>query len=356
MRRSLAYASTCNLLAGLALTALAACGASSAANGAGSDGSGDSGVAGDSAPAADGGGSSDATAVAYTIIASNQSLPSGLATDLGSVYWTNANPPHSIIQAPKAGGTLATLVSNAERLSAVALSAQTSGVYFTVEALDGSVNVLLPLHPTTTPIATNQSVASGVATNATNLFWSLGPPDTSITGAGQILETSLYGGQQSIIVSGLNQPQNLLADAENVYWLDSTAMGYSINKASISAGQPMMLAAAAAPTPMAIDSSNVYWFNTEYDAVYALPIGGGHVSTIAAGVASAQALAADGSFVYVYGDDSVRAVPVTGGTPRVLASGLLMGSGLTVDDSFVYWASVDGRVMRASKPGPDHDG
>jgi hypothetical protein len=99
---------------------------------------------------------------------------------------------------------------------------------------------------------------------------------------------------------------------------------------------------------MVIDRSNVYWSNGSLpNALMKVPLGGGEpvtlVSAASAGFGTIGGLATDNVRVYWGTDDGdVKAVPVGGGDVTTLAAGQPATSGLAADSTSLYWATAVG--------------
>lgn len=138
-------------------------------------------------------------------------------------------------------------------------------------------------------------------------------------------------------------------DTTHVYWV-----GFDVNQPSsgvlakvpINGGPITALAAGLAqPTAVAVDRENVYWSDSQLGTVMKLPLAGGKPTTLFSGP-GVSAIAIDATFVYwtsgllaLSGPGSVMRVPIAGGAASTLAGGLDTPDAIAVDATHVYWAN-----------------
>lgn len=104
--------------------------------------------------------------------------------------------------------------------------------------------------------------------------------------------------------------------------------------------------------PLRVAGGLAYWLDS-IDEIWRVPEGGGEAQQIAAGLAAATDLVADGEHVFVYENDAARIVriPASGG-PAVTLAGANHGvrTPLALDGRWLYWADPWG-VYRVPKAG-----
>ena len=151
-----------------------------------------------------------------------------LAIDATSVYWSQV---FNLVKEPIGGGALTTLVPETFNDDA--------GISFTI----------------------------GLAVNSRSAFFSIlqcngtcGPTDT-------LESVPKGGGTTTTLATGLDEPENVVADDTNVYWIDTNgyASGSSMLQGSIlslptTGGTPTTLATdQEQASPLAVDTTSLYW-------------------------------------------------------------------------------------------------
>jgi hypothetical protein len=93
------------------------------------------------------------------------------------------------------------------------------------------------------------------------------------------------------------------------------------------------------PPSLAVDATNVYWFESAGSAIFRAPrAGGGEASKVATASGGHDALYHHGGKLYWLDARRVYSVPVGGGTPVVLVETGPHYSGFAVDGDYVYFA------------------
>jgi hypothetical protein len=203
----------------------------------------------------------------------------GLAVDANNLYFsTLLGDPNAACSSDSSSGLpMSTCASG--RVESVALSGGAGSVFFT---------------------GASQSVpSSGLAVNATSLFWA--------DYADHMNKTALSGGTSQPIVSGLLGSNDIAVDATSVYWTDDT----SVSKAPLGGGKITVLASGQNhPAGIAVDETSVYWVNDGTPAsmacgascndgsVVRTPLAGGAITTLASGQAHPERIAVDATSVY----------------------------------------------------------
>ncbi len=279
-------------------------------------------------------------------IASGQNNPGAVVSDGTNVYWVNQGSPP--------------------------------------DYADGAVMKVSVTGGEATTLASGQSGPSAIAVDATSVYWVMaGPID------GAVVKVSLGGGKITTLASGQSLPTGIAVDATSVYWTnqyagiydgDETCNGQALKgtfirgtvmRVPLSGGTVTTLAnEQCAPAGIAVDSSNVYWTNTDYcgaatvnnpcpdaplgsagnpdpidpgNTVMSVPIGGGALTTLASNQNGLWPIAVGAASVYWTSPDNlaVMSVPIGSGAPTVLVAEQYYPWDVVVDATHAYWVNVD---------------
>lgn len=241
-------------------------------------------------------------------IASRQDLPTALAVDGSSVYWSTME---SIRKAKISGGgvtTLYTMPATSGIPSSIALDDAT--VYFGVRHMaTGGLFKVSKTGGGGGPIAGGDA-SSGFTVDSIAL---LHDRVVMCIGSGDILASvTLKTKYQQILLKDLKNCQNLAADADDVYWTETS--GNKLQRmpwAFMPNPFAMKVADATAATGLVVNGDDVFWVEKS-----------GRIMRAAA----------------------------HGGETSVVTDQLKSPRGLAVDDTYVYWASPDeGTVSRVAR-------
>ena len=197
----------------------------------------------------------------------------------------------------------------------------------------------------------------GVALDGANVYWGCSASGASIQAA------PLVGGPVTTlgVVAGSAVPFGMAVNATSIYFAAQSSVGgglFELPIAAVDGGTaPKELwtgDAASLPVDVAIDATNVYWTDAGDGAVYAMPLGGGTVSTMASkasGLVAPKRIAVDSKNVY-FSDTAGSAlyeVAIGGTTPKVLVKGLgVLGVAADDNDANVYFSSAT-QVLSVAK-------
>jgi hypothetical protein len=195
-------------------------------------------------------------------------------------------------------------------------------------------------------LASGQFFPQDLVADATTLYWL----DLGNGGNGSVNKMPLTGGTVTILAPSLNNPSRIALDATSVYWTDYN--GGLVNKLPIGGGTVTNLVTLGAPgaAGIALDTANVYFAWGPVSTTSKSP---GTYTNVTVGSDSAVLLTKDATNLYwttTIGNGSVRQMPIGGGTITTLAlnQGLVDGA-IAVDATSVYWtAGGDGTAMAGS--------
>jgi len=131
-------------------------------------------------------------------------------------------------------------------------------------------------------------------------------------------------------------PVGLAIDSSHAYWTTETGL-FAV---PIGGGSVATLASGAGgaldPNVLAIDSTNAYWGSGA--GLQRTPLDGGSSMMLVASVYP-EGVAVNGANVYWTGDNALKQVPLAGGTPITLAAMQPNPDGVTLDTQRVYWGT-----------------
>jgi hypothetical protein len=177
-------------------------------------------------------------------------------------------------------------------------------------------------------------------------------------------------GGPAVLARNEQKPGCLAIDATNVYWFDESL---GIRRVAKSGGQPITLLALGPVLAMAVDAQNLYWTGDlppgdawVSNVVMQMPVTGGSPVTLATPAAPTN-IAVGGGRVYWTNSipgtptDVVESVPIGGGAVTSVATGSDGAGGIATDANYVYWstpsatyrAALSGGQPQSIGPGAD---
>lgn len=299
-------------------------------------------------PSDDGGGGPPCTATP-TAIAEHQSMPTGIAVDATSIFWTNGNQQGtggSVMRAPLSGGA-PTQVGQSANPGAIAVD--TTMVYWT-DLSEGTIRGVFKDGTGPTVLASGSLAPVSIAVDSPYVYWTNIMADATV---GSVTRLDAMGGMMMALAGG-GGALDLAIDSTSVYFIvggNPTA----VQKVPLAGGGVVTLAASTSARGIFVDATSVYWTDDVAGTVSSVPIDGGAVTQIASQQATPLDVVVDAFNAYWRNSDSVMKAPTGGGAPVVLAKQSIntptYAKGIAVDDSCVYWSdgAPDGHVMEVAK-------
>ncbi len=195
-------------------------------------------------------------------------------------------------------------------------------------------------------LATTTAEITGLAADATSIYWEETPSDAFVNSSSVIKRIPIAGGTPTVLISGLRVMRGgLVLQGTELFFADTDfSTAHRLMKASTSGGAVAALASlTAVPKAIAADGTNIYWVDAS--SVNSIPVGGGSITVRANGIYATADIAVDGSSIVwteteccaVRQNGSVKKVPIGGGAISTLITGLDNPGALTADASDVYW-------------------
>jgi hypothetical protein len=233
------------------------------------------------------GGACDAGVCQPVVLTTGQPDVLFLAVNATNLYWTT--DPATVVTMPIGGGSPTTLFSGPTSLEGIAVDA--TSVYFSTYVEDTILT--LPLaggSPTT--FASGLARPLGVAVDATNVYFA----DFD----GSVVEIPLAGGSPVTLTpmpAGFaNFATGIAVNASNIYW----SSGTTLNEMPLAGGVSADLVDGQDDAfGIALDDTNVYWTTLYGGVVQKMPLGGGAVTTLVSGLSAyASGIAVDDTSIY----------------------------------------------------------
>ncbi len=308
------------------------------------------------ADAATDGGAPSADASTPLVLARILQRPQGLALSGGSAVITaddddaGAAPTGTVLRLARAAPSTPTMLAGGQS-APFAIAISPSAIVWTnrgTAQADGALMILAPGAPAPRAVAQGETLAAGVAVDATYAYWT-----SSLGGGGLLLErATLAGGAPDTLatLAGAIDPAGVAVDGAYAYFVGS-GTDAAVLRVLTSGGPPETLLSApgARFVDIAVVGDTLYVTDAA-GSVLALPAAGGASRVVASAQASPSRLAHDASRVYwtnEAADGAIMAVAIAGGAPVTLAAHLDYPRAIAVDDA-IYFTTRDA-VMRLAK-------
>jgi hypothetical protein len=191
-------------------------------------------------------------------------------------------------------------------------------------------------------LAQNEEFPTGIAVDATNVYWATGGDACS---GGRIRAMPKGGGAIKTLADGQSNPRALIADAANVYWYDGCDTA-ALRSVPLAGGSVRDYAIQVSPTEdaraLAGNGTNLY-FNSY--GILGIPKSGG-VQFVIDDSDYVYGIAADDGGVYWLGpigtgttQMAVFGLATGGGKPTMLVQESV-GTGIAIDATWVYFTGV----------------
>lgn len=168
---------------------------------------------------------------------------------------------------------------------------------------------------------------------------------------GEDTDDEVTFGAPQVLVGGLVEPTALVADADRLYWADDDGIG----SAALDGSAPVRLwSGDVDATALAVDDDFVYFVGDE--RIRRVGKAGGTATALADATAFVEYLVIDSTRVWWSDSDRdvIASVAKSGGAVTTLLDGLRDPSGLAIDSSRVYFATgADGTIHSATLDGTD---
>jgi hypothetical protein len=306
--------------------------------------------------------------ILVTILAKGQHATSALIADDAIVYWVE-DQDGIVARVPKRGGAMMMFYSaTGGGFSAPATLALDDNWVFWTEHVK-----LDPASPTSIARVMKQDknggqaivVAQGIrdaltslASDAKDLYWLAG---------GQIVTAAKAGGGAHPVTLKLSDPTSVASDGKTLFFTqssnaDKAKPGGALLETTPRPGSKIvtLVAGLSNPNGVLVDDANVYWIEAGTKVMAVAKKAGGAPKSLAESTGGVVDLALDDSSIYwVTSDGNVMRVAKDGsGSPLTLAVGQTNPAGIAVDRSNVFWSTKgteankfhDGTVATITKP------
>jgi hypothetical protein len=292
--------------------------------------------------------------------------PSGIAVNESNVYW--AESAGNLKRIPVAGTTPSTLYADSTSTLNGSVALSSTNVYFAVDTSEpGSAVQATLLGGSGSSQFDFTAPPSNVATftlDATNLYVSLYDP--AVQGGGCSAGINVVPLNQGNPITSPFQPctvARIAVDANNIYWTDSGPPNGlappSVEMQPLAASSPAkQIALAQHPFAIAILNGTLYWSDTVAGMIMSYAVGGTAAPSPIGVSTSPTDMAVDSSGVYwIDSNATVLHVPLTGGSPKMLATQQAGALAIATNSTSIFWvdqgtsahAFADGAVMKLAK-------
>jgi hypothetical protein len=153
---------------------------------------------------------------------------------------------------------------------------------------------------------------------------------------------TIAGASEFVFVGNAGLPRNLAVDSSYVYWANTNLPALMKVRVDGGAGPTVLAPLLGIETWVAVDGQNVYWSDgAPYPTtIFKMALTGGAPTALATSPGAVRELVVNGAAVYWTSAETVMKVDLAGGAPAVLAQGGFSFD-IAVDDRNVYWSGGD---------------
>lgn len=177
-------------------------------------------------------------------------------------------------------------------------------------------------------------------------------------GTNRVMRAPASGGAAVVVATGAPAPSGVAVDATHVYW--GTGPNNVLYRQPLAAAAPCAMGTNCPElgpihaTNLALDGTTLYFTQLGLGSVGKIAKAGGAVTAIATNQGSPQAIALDATHVYWSTSAGIRRAALTAATPCDGASCELVVDGasptdMVLDDKAIYWAEASGAVNKRAK-------
>jgi hypothetical protein len=272
-----------------------------------------------------------------------------------TAYWASVSPSGmsaELMSVPICGGAVASIASVSGILSGVAVDA--SGIYWTA-GYDVMRAPLTGGSAQTIVSETGKGNPGSLVVRGGNVIWT----DTTCA----VESAPVTGGSVTTLASSQNMPGSLVATDAHLFWANNFnptpclggAMAGDVLELPLQGGTPTVVGQGQ-PAVIGVDDTNVYWVNgggIGSSDVMMAPLAGGGIVTLASEPGYVLSLVTDGTSVYWNVVPTGPPAPgtvvkwtVDGGTLSTIANESSAPESLAVDATSLYWTNRHGDVVK----------
>jgi hypothetical protein len=201
------------------------------------------------------------------------------------------------------------------------------------------------------PIVSGQNSATGVAVDATHLYW-------GNNNDGSIWWANLDGSSPRVLVSGgPDAPAGVAVDASRIYWANFVTDDSTIRAANLDGSDPHTLVSGQNfPFGLAVDASHLYWANNGDGTIHQANLDGSNPQTLVSDQPDAFGVAVDAHHLYWTNrtQGTIWWADLDGSNPQPIVVRQNAPQGVAVDDRYLYWANLNGgSIWQANLDGSD---
>jgi hypothetical protein len=311
------------------------------------------------------GGACQAGVCAFTELASNQSVPSGLAVGGGSVFWTTegANPDYvgSVLRLSLSDpAATPTVLASGSQNYPRALSFTDGALYWGAYG-DGAIGKWTNAGGSASLGAAPSGRLYNVVSDAAYVYFSMEIAKGNMPVSGAVGRCPLDGcaGAPELVATADAKIIGLAIDQGVLFWSVFSSSGAIYGLTLDGASSPRALAVGqASPLNVAAFGGFVYWVNTASGTVARMSAdesadaGAATMTILANNQPTPWGIAADDRGVYwttYTRSGQIMKLPHGASTPLVLASAQPSPGHVRLDANYAYWTNTDGSIRRVPR-------